>query len=226
MRLEHPVLERVGDEFRSGLQAELLLDVLPVRLDRSHREVELIRNLSVRVPESDPPQDIDLALGEVIRRPGWGLGRDPRAELRVEVDLSARGTLDGLDKLALGRLFQHVRERTGPKCLTRERRVLLHRQHDDLGVRRLATELRDRLEDGPSRHVEINDEDVRMVPAHIASRRVNIAGFGHHLEAGFSIQQQLEATPNDLVVIREDDPNRSCVSAASPRRRRFCIAHA
>ena len=59
---------------RRGWSAELLLDVCAVRLDRAHREEELLRDLGVRVAQRDQPQDLDLALGEVVRRPGR-LGR-------------------------------------------------------------------------------------------------------------------------------------------------------
>jgi hypothetical protein len=40
-----------------------------VRLDRADAEVELLADLRVRVAERDQPQDLELALREVVGRP-------------------------------------------------------------------------------------------------------------------------------------------------------------
>ena len=48
-----------------------------VGLDGPHREEQLFGNLGVCVPKGDQPQDLDLALGEVIGRTGRRLGGDP-----------------------------------------------------------------------------------------------------------------------------------------------------
>ena len=61
---------------------DLLLDVRAVRLDRAHAQVELPGDLGVGVAERDLPQDLDLALGEVIGRAGGlrGRGCEARAQ--------------------------------------------------------------------------------------------------------------------------------------------------
>ena len=66
--LEQVALERVADELRALGHPQLLLDVGAVRLDRADAEVELVGDLAVGVAERDQPQDLDLALGEVVRR--------------------------------------------------------------------------------------------------------------------------------------------------------------
>lgn len=59
---EQPALERVPHELRARVQPQLLLDVGAVGLNRSHRQVELTRDLGVRVPQGDQAQNVDLAL--------------------------------------------------------------------------------------------------------------------------------------------------------------------
>lgn len=60
--LDQLVLKRVAHQLRARAQAQLLLDVGPVGLDGAHREVELLGDLSVGMPERDHPQHLDLAL--------------------------------------------------------------------------------------------------------------------------------------------------------------------
>ena len=60
--LDQLVLERIADEVRSRRQAQLLLDVGPVGLDRANRQVQLVTDLGVGVPERDQAQHVDLAL--------------------------------------------------------------------------------------------------------------------------------------------------------------------
>ena len=50
--------------------AQLLLDVRAVGLDGARREVQLLGDLGVGVAERDQPQDLELALGQVVGRAG------------------------------------------------------------------------------------------------------------------------------------------------------------
>ena len=70
--LEHAALERVADQLGALRHAELLLDVRAVRLDRANADHELLSDLGVGVAERDQPQDLRLALAELV----GGLGRD------------------------------------------------------------------------------------------------------------------------------------------------------
>ena len=51
--LEQALVDRVANEFGPGGQAQLLHDVRPVRLGGAHRDVEHLRDLLVRVAESE-----------------------------------------------------------------------------------------------------------------------------------------------------------------------------
>jgi hypothetical protein len=62
LRADELVLERVADEIRAFRQAQLLLDVRAVLLDRANREAQLVSDLVVGVPERDQAQHLDLSL--------------------------------------------------------------------------------------------------------------------------------------------------------------------
>src|SRR4051812_15782210 len=87
--LQQSLLERVTDELRTGLQAELLHDVRAVRLGGTDRDVEHSGDLLVRVAEGEQAEDVALAVGQGIGLgplPLLGLGRDhASAECRVHV---------------------------------------------------------------------------------------------------------------------------------------------
>jgi len=49
-----------------------------------------------------------------------------------------------------------------------------------------------------------------VVTAHVPARRIDITGFGNHLEAVLAVEQQLKAPPYDLVIVSEHDPDWRC----------------
>ena len=77
--LQHSLVERVANELGAAREPELLHDVRAVRLGRSHRDVELRRDLLVRVPEREQTQDLALPVGQRILVGAalrLGLGKD------------------------------------------------------------------------------------------------------------------------------------------------------
>ena len=90
-RFEQPSLERVAHELGAAREPELLHDVRAVRLGRSHRDVELLRDLLVRVAEREQPQDLALAVGErvFLRARAARLSRPRRAARRAPGGRSA-----------------------------------------------------------------------------------------------------------------------------------------
>src|SRR2546429_8810447 len=59
--LDQTSAERIGHGRRAVGRAELLEDVLEVRLDGVGRDEQLLRDVAVRVPECQELQDLDLA---------------------------------------------------------------------------------------------------------------------------------------------------------------------
>src|SRR6266566_7003195 len=77
--LEQTLVEGVADKLRAAGKPQLLHDVRAVRLRRAHRDVELLRNLLIRVPKCKQAQNLALPVGKriLIGSPLLGrLGRD------------------------------------------------------------------------------------------------------------------------------------------------------
>ena len=90
--LEQALVERVAHELGAARQPELLHDVGAVRLGRAHRDVELLRDLLVRVPEREQPQHLALAIRQRIlpRRGAPPRSRRRRAARRAPDGRSGR----------------------------------------------------------------------------------------------------------------------------------------
>ena len=189
-----------------------------VRLDGADAQVQLLADLGVRVAEGDQPQHLDLALAEVVRRAGRRrrLGRQPRAQPRVQIGVAPRRGADGLDELVVGGLLEDVAERPRAQRLARERRVVLHRQDDDRGARRALQEPRDRGQARLAGHVEVQHEDRRAVRADVAHRVGDVARLGDDLEVVLALEHEAQPAAHDDVVVGEDDPD-ACLFARSRR---------
>src|SRR4051794_4200524 len=206
-------LERVTHQLGARGQPQLLLDVRAVRLDGAHGEVQLLADLGVRVSERDQAQDVDLARGQIVGR-ALGGGGERGAEARMQIRLALTGEPYGVDELVVGRLLEDVAQRARAQGMAGEGGVLLHRQDDDARAGRRLADLGDDVERlARARHVEVEDEDVGLVAAHVAQGVVRGTGHRDDLEVVLALQQQLEARPHDGVVVGEHDrhghPSRS-----------------
>ena len=151
--LNQLVIERIVHELGARPQPQLLLDVRAVGLDRAHRQIQLGGDLGVGVAEADHPQDVDLALGQAVGRSRRRLGGDSRSQPWVQVRVAHGRPAHRFDELCLGRLLEDVAERAGAERLARVRRLVLHREHDDLGIRGFGPDRRDVLEARPARQI-------------------------------------------------------------------------
>jgi hypothetical protein len=159
------------------------------------------------VPQCDQPQDLDLSLGEIARAGVGGRRGQPRAQLRIEVVLPVRGQADRLDKLHVGGVLDHVPQRARRQRLPRKGGAALHRQDDDLRLRRLGADSRDQLQPRFTRHVEIEHQHIRMMPAHESRGIRGIPRLGDNLEARLGVQEHPQPDPDDRMIIRDDDPH-------------------
>src|SRR5215211_4593484 len=209
--VEHAALERVAHELGAGRDPELLHDVGPVRLDRAHREVELTRDLLVRVTEGEQTEDLVLALREGI------LGRDePGAERWVDIALPGGHLPDGGDELGVRRLLEDIAAGPCRERLSHVGGVVLHRQDQHLRVGRLLEDRRSGLDSAPGRHDDVHEDHVGLLRAHLEHRRPGVARFADDLEVLLAVQEQLEPGADDGVVVDDHDANqRSGTSTAT-----------
>ena len=64
---------------------------------------------------------------------------------------------------------------------------------------------RDRREARVAGHVEVEDEHVGAVRAHVAAGVGDVAGLGHDLEALLAVEEHPEAAAHDAVVVGDHD---------------------
>ena len=191
-----------------------------MRLDGADRQEQLLGDRPVRVAERDELQDLQLALGEVVRRAGRVLRgrREPHAECGVEVRRARGGAANGLDEVFVGRLLQDVAERPGTQGAARELGVLLHRQDDRRGARRPLGQHRQRFERRPlAGHVQVEDQHVGLVPEDRAQGVIDVRRLGDDLEVRVLVEQQAQAGAHDAVVVGEDDGDRRHGRQPTPR---------
>ena len=81
------------------------------------------------------------------------------------------------------RLLEDVAQRAGAERGARVRRLVLHRQHDDLRLRNSARISGIAVQARPAWHIEVEHEHVRMMPPHVSSGVLDIASLRHDLEA-------------------------------------------
>src|ERR1700761_8634999 len=90
-----------------------------------------------------------------------GLSGELGAELRVEVGAALGGELDRAHQLGVGGVLEHVADGAGAQRRPGEGRVVLHGEHHNLGLRRAASELRDRLQARLAAHIEVKHQHPR-----------------------------------------------------------------
>ena len=91
--MQQAALERVAHELGAARAAQLALQMCAVRLHRAHRELQLCGDLGVGVAQGEESQDLDLALGELVRRRRGADGLDQLVVLQVIEQAGGRAGL-------------------------------------------------------------------------------------------------------------------------------------
>jgi peroxiredoxin Q/BCP len=204
----------VPHELGASREAELLHDVRAMGLRRADRDEEKLRDLLVRVPEREQPQHLSLTVGERI---GLGAclclglcGGEPRAERRVDVASSARDVAHRLDELVVRGLLEQVAGGAGREGLAHVARVVLHRENEDLRLRRRLEDVRRRVETASARHDDVEKNDVGLVQAGEADRLFGVSGLVVDLDVGLRFEQETEPRPDKGVVVDHKDVDVLC----------------
>jgi hypothetical protein len=119
----------------------------------------------------------------------------------------------GVDELGVGGLFEHVAERAGAERLTREHRIVLHRQHDDPGLGRFFEDPGDRRQARLPGHVQGEDQHVWAMADELAHRGRDVARLGHHRHVLLGIQQQPKPGSHNGVVVGEHHGDRPAATS-------------
>jgi hydrogenase expression/formation protein HypE len=113
----------------------------------------------------------------------------------------------GIDDLALDEDAVGAGVGRGPVQLE----VAVAREGDQAQSRVLAPEVRDRRDAVHAGHVEVDDDRVGLEPLDEVDRLLTVVRDTHHGQLGLFLDQQLQRCRVALVVVREQDTNRSIV---------------
>src|SRR5262249_26771707 len=170
-------------------------------------DVEHLRDLLVRVPEREQAHHLALAVGErvgLLAGLRFCLGRDQaRSQRRVHVVLAAGDLVDGADDLRVDGLLEDVPGRSRGECLVDVPRIVLHREHEHLRLRRLLENERDAVDPALTGHDDVHQHDVRLLGARLEDRVPHVAGLADDLDVRLGVEQQLEARPEDGMVVHD-----------------------
>ena len=171
---------------------------------------ELLVNLVVGMAECDQTQYVELALGQVTRRAG---GRRRRcghsgAQLRVQPSAATETAARIAWTSGADELIDELAARTGNQRKSSEGWILLHGQYDHRRIGGALSHRRDRLQAGPTGDVQVQHEHGRLMAKHRATRGVDVAGLGHHLDVVLRLEQHPVAAHN-RVVVRQHNRDRA-----------------
>ena len=166
----------------------------PVRLGGADRDAQELRDLLVRVPESQQTQHVPLALRQRVALDAEALlrlGRDqPRSERRIDMSASACHLANRRDDFGVGRLLQHVAGRAGGERLAHVARIVLHREHEHLRLGPLPEQRSRRLDPVQAGHQQVHQDDVRLELSIEGEGIEAVGGLAHDIDVRLGVQQQ------------------------------------
>ncbi len=83
---------------------------------------------------------------------------------------------------------------------------VVHREHQDAQLRSLARELARRVQARPSRHGDVEDRQLHVLPEAELDGLDAVARLGDDLQVGCGVKDHSQPASDDRVVIGEQDP--------------------
>src|SRR3954454_20546291 len=203
--------DRVAHELDAVAHAELAQQVGLVRLDGLLGQVQDLGDLLVGVRLGDQLQDLLLARGERLLRPGRGVGH-PLADQRAldGVGQERVAAVDGADRVQqrlVDLALEHVAGRAGLQRVEHVALVVVHRQREHLRVGHVRADLARALQAGHARHRHVEHAQVRARGERLLEGLDAVGGLGDDLHVGLAFDQQLQAAAHDAVIVGDEDPH-------------------
>ena len=214
------MIENPGDgalhEHVGVLDAELLLDLVAVELDRFGAEVEALGDLAGRETAADQIEDLEFAIGESGGERRFRLFhladhflKHQLAHRRAEVQTPLEDAADGGDDVLRRLLLVDVAAGAGAEDARREERFLMERTDEDQDVGMRAVNFLHELEPAPLLEREIDDGELRLALADQAEGTGDVSRFSADFEIGFGFDELADAEANELMVIDDEDAARA-----------------
>ena len=127
----------------------------------------------------------------------------------VDVVAALRDLADRGEELVVGRLLEHVALRADRERVPDVARVVLHREREDVRVRRRLEDLGDRVDPAAARHDDVEEDHVGLVETREPHRVVRRAGLVLDLEVLLRLEQAAESRADELVVVDDEETDRT-----------------
>ena len=199
-------------------QPELEEDRVNHLLDRTLGQEERLGDGRVVLPFGHLAQHVALARRQLIERgvvAPTALRDEGLDDLGVDHGAALCDRADCADELVdvLHPLLEEVGATRATAVEEREgiARIRVLAEHDDADVRvRLAQPLGslDPLVGIPGRHPDVGDDDVRPLRVDRVEKGIEIVADGGDLDVGHRLEQTLHAFADEVVIVRQHDPNR------------------
>jgi hypothetical protein len=194
------------------VDVELRHQPRPIRVHGLRSDAEGGGDLPIGVPFGDELQDLPLAVGE--RHPlyrhrtfGGEVALDDHArDLGAQVEVAALDRADRLQQLGGGGLLEEVAPRArlqGPQDVGL---IGIHREDDDLRLRKEPAELARRLDPVQERHRDVHDDDVGEGAPRLLDRLVPVLGGADDGDVVLLLQQRQQSLAHDRVIVGEEYP--------------------
>ncbi len=115
---------------------------------------------------------------------------------------------DDADQVIGQRVLQEIAHRAGRDRPKDVLIAVVHRQHDDPGIRLLAADRLNRLDTVHGRHLEVHQRDVGPIPQELLDRLFTIARLGHDGHVRLHADDAGDAFAHQPVVIDTENANR------------------
>src|SRR5438477_1798798 len=185
---------------------ELLEDVLQVGLHGVGGDVELLRDVLVRVSEREQLEDLDLPRSQRLRAPvallrlGELLGeRDD--ELRVDHHVAAGDEPDRLDQVLRVAGLEDVAAGSGAHRLDHELPVVVGGEHDDPHLGEAAPDLPGGLQAVHLGPPDVHQADLRLGLLHELEEIPPVRGLSYDLDAVRHVEVAAETLSHERVVV-------------------------
>ena len=209
----HTQAHGVGRQFRGAVQVELAHEVLAVLAHRQRADAEVLGDLPRTASLGGQDEDLPLPPGQFHRRQQVGIalrasGRAVQLEAQAarQVVLATAQGSDGLEQftgvLALAQVAMHTRV----EHRTHGSQFRVGRQHQDSQPRMTLAQFMDELQPVETRHVQVEQEQVRTQFFQQGLQVHAIRRLAHHLDTVQSRQQQAQAIADNAVVIGDAHP--------------------
>ena len=189
------------------MNLELLVNSSDVRAHRVESDPETVGDFLDQKSLGKPAQNLLLTRRKVCRLAGWR-GTTKRLD-DLARDLAAHGcaarmhVANGFQQFRRRRSFEQITRGSGGKRLENLFRILIDREHDDVGGERLRLELPDTLHATHAGKVDVHEHDIRLHRRQLVQRFLRARVTAEAAEIPRASQDANQRVPDARIIFHD-----------------------